>query len=143
MRRGQLSIDLLFAVTIVSITMMGVMNVALNEKVETQTFGTAAQLRLLSIDVRDTMARLYAAGPGMSIIKRSPVTLGPGDWINITAYQNGSLVIRALIGGRQYLVVQKLQITPGVTSSVLLTPTNDTFRIEAVEVGGGVEVLLR
>jgi outer membrane murein-binding lipoprotein Lpp len=142
MRRGQISIDLLFAVTIISITMMGVMSVALNEKVETQTFGTSAQLRVLAIDVRDTMARVYAAGPGMSVVKRPPIALGTGDWINITAYQNGSLVIRALIGGKQYLVIQKLQVPPGTTSSVLLTPTNETFRIEAVKVGDGVEVLL-
>ena len=143
MRRGQLSIDLLFAVTIISITMMGVMSVALNEKVETQTFGTATQLRLLSIDVRDTMARVYAAGPGMSVVKDSPVKLNHGDWINITAYQNGSLVVRALIDGRQYTVVQRLQVPIGVGSSVLLTPGDETFTIEAVKVGDSVEVVLK
>ena len=143
MKRGQLSIDLLFAVTIISITMMGVMSVALNEKVEIQTFGTAAQLRLLSIDISNTMARVYAAGPGMSVVKTSPFGLKTGDWINITAYRNGTLVVRALIDGRQYTVVQRLQLSPGAESSVLLAPGNETFTIEAVEVGGSVEVVLK
>jgi len=143
MRKGQISIDLLFAVTIISITVMGIMSVALNEKVESETFGTAAQLRLLSIDVRDTMARVYVAGPGMVAVKTSPLKLNDGEWINITAYQNGSLVVRAFIGGREYTVVQRLQVSPGVTSSVMLTKGNETFRIEAVKAGERVEVLLR
>ncbi|WP_297509195.1 hypothetical protein [Thermococcus sp.] len=143
MRRGQISMDLLFAVTIISLTVVSLMNVALSEKIEVENFGRTAQLKLFAIDVRDTIARVYSAGSGMMVVKSSPLILEEGEWINITAFKNGTLKVLASIGGREYIVVERLQISPGNTSSVLLTADSPNFRIETREIpGGGIEVIL-
>ncbi|AHL23126.1 MULTISPECIES: hypothetical protein [Thermococcus] len=139
--RGQISLDLLFAVAIISITMLSVMNVALSEKTETEVLGTSAQLKAFAIDIRGTVARLYAS-PGITVVKESPVELGPGEWINVTLRADGYLQIRAQIGGREYVVVEKLQVPPGTTSSVLLTQTMREFKLSSRRLPDGVEVVV-
>jgi len=137
--RGQVSIDLLFAVTIISITMLSVMNVALSEKTETEVVGTSAQLKAFAIDLRGTVARLYAS-PGMTVVKAAPIELRPGEWINVTLRSSGRLIVKAHVGGRDYVTVQKLQVSPGANSSVLLTPSKEEFEITSRRLPNGVEV---
>ncbi|NJE54614.1 hypothetical protein [Thermococcus sp. 21S9] len=139
--RGQISLDLLFAVAIISITMLSVMNVALSEKTETEVLGTSAQLKAFAIDLRGTVARLYSS-PGMTVVKEAPVELGPGDWINVTLTADGYLRVRAQIGGREYVVVEKLQVPPGTTSSVLLTQSAPVFKVSSRRSPDGVEVVV-
>ncbi|GAB6136313.1 hypothetical protein [Thermococcus henrietii] len=137
--RGQVSLDLLFAVTIISITMLSVMNVALSEKTETEVIGTSAQLKAFAIDLRGTVARLYAA-PGMTVLKTAPLKLRSGDWINVTLKSEGYLIVKAHIDGKDYVVVQKLQVSPGANSSVILTPSSEGFKMESRRLSDGVEV---
>ena len=139
--RGQVSLDLLFAVAIIAITMLSVMNVALSEKTEADVLGTSAQLKAFAIDLRGTVARLYSS-PGMTVIKESPIELGPDDSINVTLTAGGYLRIRAHIGGREYVIVQKLQVPPGTTSSVLLTRAAPEFKVSSRRSPDGVQVVL-
>jgi len=139
--RGQVSLDLLFAVAIIAITMLSVMNVALSERTETEVTGTAAQLKAFAIDLRGTVARLYTS-PGMTVVKESPVKLGPGDSINVTLTEDGYIRIKAQISGREYVLVQKLQVPPGTTSSVVLTQAAPEFKVSSRRSPDGVQVIL-
>ncbi|AIU69573.1 hypothetical protein TEU_04025 [Thermococcus eurythermalis] len=137
--RGQISLDLLFAVTIISITMLSVMNVALSEKAEAEVVGASTQLKAFALDLRGTVARLYAA-PGMTVMKTAPLELQPGDLINVTLKSDGRLIVKAHIDGRDYVVIQELQVFPGVDSSVVLTPSREEFKIKSRRLPDGVEV---
>ena len=141
--RGQISLDLLFAVMLVSLTVIGLVGWGMNQAGETTTMGKAAQLKVLAVDVRDSVAKVYASGPGFTVIKELPFQLKTGEWVNITLYENQTLLVRAELGGKEYRVVERLQVPVGVTSSVLLLPGNETFQITAVRLNtGGVGVVV-
>ncbi|WP_297534614.1 hypothetical protein [Thermococcus sp.] len=141
--RGQISLDLLFAVMLVSLTVIGLVGWGMNQAGETTTMGKAAQLKVLAVDVRDSVAKVYASGPGFTVIKELPFQLKTGEWVNITLYKNQTLLVRAELGGKEYRVVERLQVPVGVTSSVLLLPGNETFQITAVRLNtGGVGVVV-
>ncbi|WP_457741968.1 hypothetical protein [Thermococcus sp.] len=141
--RGQISLDLLFAVMLVSLTVIGLVGWGMNQAGETTTIGKAAQLKVLAVDVRDSVAKVYASGPGFTVIKELPFQLGTGEWVNITLYKNQTLLVRAELGGKEYRVVERLQVPVGVTSSVLLLPGNETFQITSVRLStGGVGVVV-
>jgi len=139
--RGQVSIDLLFALAIVAITMLSLVNIAAGEYREAQVIDASAQLRAFAIDLRGTVARLYSS-PGMTVIKEAPLPLGPGEWINVTLREDGYLRISARIGNLDYTVVQELQVPPGRTSSVLLTANASRFAMTSRWGENGVEVTL-
>ncbi|WP_297470078.1 hypothetical protein [Thermococcus sp.] len=141
--RGQVSIDLMFAVVLILITALGVISWGNNQKAETATFGNAAYVKVFAVDIRDSVAKVYAHGPGFEVVKEPPFPMSEGDWVNVSLNTNGTLVVVANLGGLEYRVVQRLQVPVAVPSHVLLTPENRTLVIKAVRLeSGGVGVVL-
>jgi len=139
MKRGQISIDFLFAVVLVSLTLLGLIVSGVSQAKEVSLLGKGAQLKVFAVDVRDSVSQVYASGPGIVVVKAPPFPLTGDDWINVTLNTNQTLVITAQLDGKHYLVIQRLQVPIKIQSSVLLTPNNDTFRIVSSKlVDGGI-----
>ncbi len=132
MKRGQISLDFLFAVTLIAITMVNLVYIANSERSHAETFDTATKLKIFSVDVRDSLAKVYAAGSGFTLKKTAPFTLRGGDYINITLSPTGNMInVTAVVDGEMYKVVQKSPVPILMGSSVTLTPENPEFHITA------------
>ena len=124
MRRAQLSIDLLFAVTLVSLTVVGLIGLSTQEIEGTKTFDAITQLKVFSVDLRDTVSKVYSVGDGFSIRKDAPFPLGPGENLTVTLNSTSNrMEIVAVIDGRTYKTEQQLQVPIISNSSVTLNST--------------------
>lgn len=101
MRKGQISLDFLFAVTLIAITMVNLVHIASIEQAHSEAFDTVAKLKAFSIDVRDTVVKAYAVGDGFTVRKRLPIELDSGgDEVTIKLIAPPSnITIDAYIGG--------------------------------------------
>ena len=132
MKRAQLSIDLLFAVTLISLTVMSLISLSTHEAEGARTFDTLAQLKVFSVDLRDTVTKVYAVGGGFSVRKAAPFELNPGDRIVVTLNAStDTLEVSALVGGRTYRTTQPLPVPLLSNSSVTLNSTVQTLWITA------------
>lgn len=143
MRRGQISIDFLFAVTLVMITMLNVVYIATSEKGSAETLDTAARLKVFAVDIRDTVAKVYATGEGFKVRKESPIPLKGADSINITlSEKTNTIIVIGNIGGRKYTTVQRSPVPIHQYESILITPDKSEIWIKATENGGEIYVEL-
>jgi len=144
MKRGQISLDFLFAVTLIGITALNIVYVASSERVHSETFDTVSKLKAFSIDVRDSVVKVYSSGNGFTLRKDLPMELGAGDNVTLVLAPPDKLLINATIGGRRYSVIQKVPLSLHRKSSVVLTSENRAFLIRAQynETGGWIDVTL-
>lgn len=145
MKRGQISIDLLFAVTLVSLTMLSLVSIATQETVASGTLDATAKLKVFSVDLRDTIVKAYSLGTGFSVQKRLPFTLGSDDEVRIILNSTSrNLMILATLDGRSYNTTQRIAVPITRDSSIKLQPNDTTFWISIVynETEGTVDVLL-
>ncbi len=132
MKRGQISLDFLFAVTLIALTMVNLVYIANSERSHAETFDTATKIKIFSVDVRDSLAKVYAVGDGFKVRKNAPFKLYEGDYINITLSPTGNLInVTAVVSGEIYQVTQKSPIPIWRKSSVKLTPSDPEFYITA------------
>lgn len=144
MRRAQITFDFLIAIMLITVTVAGVVSVASGEMRNARTFDTAVKLKILAVDVRDTVTQVYAAGDGFTVKKEIPFELKTGDSLTITLNSTSDMVeITALIGGKRFRVGQKLQIPLYSTSSITLGPGEREFNVTARRIGGETYVLLQ
>ncbi|NJE05779.1 hypothetical protein E3E36_06400 [Thermococcus sp. M36] len=133
MGRGQITIDLLFAITLVTITMLSLVSFAVSERASATVLDTGAKLKVFSVELRDAVVKAYSGGGGFRLKKVSPIPLSAGD--NITVSFDGNrnrIVIDASIGGRKYRVVQNSMIPFHENSTVVLTQNNTEFWVAVV-----------
>ena len=144
MRRGQITFDFLIAIMLITVTVAGVVSVASGETRNARTFDTAVKLKVLAVDVRDTVTQVYAAGDGFTVKKEIPFELKAGDSVTITLNStSGTVEITALIGGKTFRVGQRLPVPISSTSSITLGPGEREFNVTARQVGGETYVLLQ
>lgn len=144
MRRAQITFDFLIAIMLITVTVAGIISVASGETANARTFDTAVKLKILAVDVRDTVTQVYAAGDGFTVKKGIPFELKTGDSLTITLNSTSGMVeITALIGGKRFRVGQKLQVPLYSTSSITLGPGEVEFNVTARQVGGETHVLLQ
>ncbi len=138
MRRGQISIDFLFAVTLVMLTVLNLVYIATNETTQAENFDTLSKLKVFSIDIRDSVTKVYSVGSGFKIKKELPLKLEPGEWVTVKLDNTTNrVVITAYIGGKNYYTAQKLPVPVGENSEVILTGNHTTFWIKAEYNEGG------
>ncbi|CAD5243409.1 hypothetical protein [Thermococcus camini] len=144
MRKGQISLDFLFAVTLVMITMLNVVYIATSEKGNAETFDVTARLKVFSVDIRDTVAKVYASGNGFSVRKTSPFPLKSGERIVVRLKaEDNTITVIGVIGGKRYTVVQKSPVPIYQDDSIQLNPTRDEIWIVAREEEGKTYVELQ
>ncbi len=143
MKRAQLSIDLLFAVTLISLTVLSLVSMSTHEAQGARTLDTMAKLKVFTVDLRDTVTKVYSVGQGFSVRKDSPLILGAGDAINVTLNASSdSVEVSALIGGKRYFTAQKLPVPLVSNSTVELNSTVESLWVVATynETAGMVDV---
>ncbi|WP_297504091.1 hypothetical protein [Thermococcus sp.] len=146
MKRAQLSIDLLFAVTLISLTILSLVSMSVHEAQGARTLDTMAKLKVFTIDLRDTVTKVYSTGQGFAVRKDSPILLAAGDIINVTLNASSDQVeVSALIGGRRYFTAQKLQVPLVSDSNVTLSSSNEIMWVVAAynETVGMVDVRVK
>ncbi|ASJ16876.1 hypothetical protein A3L04_07210 [Thermococcus chitonophagus] len=141
MKFGQLSIDFLFAITLVTLLSVGIIGIGLQETKNSKALSIASEVKVFAISVRDLITKAYSMGPGYSVKMTLPFSISPGDFVNVSLSGN-VLSIYANISGTMYST--SLKIPVGVTSntSVLLTENSPSFWIIVFynETEGGVDV---
>ncbi len=146
MRKGQISLDFLFAVTLIAITMVNLVHIASIEQAHSEAFDTVAKLKAFSIDVRDTVVKAYAVGDGFTVRKRLPIELDSGgDEVTIKLIAPSNITIDAYIGGGVLPRGSEAQVPIYKNSKVTLTATNMEFNVTATyneAEGGRVDVVL-
>jgi len=144
MRRAQITFDFLIAIMLITVTVAGIVSIASGEIANARTFDTASKLKVLAVDLRDTVVQLYSTGGGFTVRKEVPFEINSGDSVTITLNATtNSVEITAKLGGKSYRVAQKLQVPLYETSSITLSSGEREFNVTAQNVGGEVHVLLQ
>ncbi|MFA4668959.1 hypothetical protein QDY65_00175 [Pyrococcus kukulkanii] len=139
--KGQLSVDILFAVMLVTITVVSIINLGTQEVRGAKIMDVSSKLRVFSIDIRDTVMKLYSLGPGFKVRKESPFPLEGNDYILVIINSTSSEVqVKAHIEGSTYYTVQRLQIPIKSTTFANLTAENSEFWIVSTVTGGATDV---
>ncbi|ASJ06430.1 hypothetical protein [Thermococcus pacificus] len=143
MKRGQISLDFLFAITLIAITVLNMVYIANMQRSHAETFDATTRLKIFSVDIRDTVTKVYASGNGFSAKKESPIPLTGGDSITVRlSSKDNMIIITGNIGGRQYTTVQQSPVPIYQDESIQITPDKSEIWIKARERGGKVYVEL-
>jgi uncharacterized protein (UPF0333 family) len=145
MKRGQLSLDLMFAVTLIMLTLVSALSLASHQEESARTLDSASKLKVFAIDIRDTVIKAYASGPGFTIKKRYPYELKGNDEVLIVLNSTDNrLEVSAKLDGSTYTVYQDIPIKLVATTSVILNSTVRTFNVTVHynETAGAVDVRL-
>jgi len=133
MKRGQITFDFLIALMLISVTVAGAISIASGEKANAETFDTAARLKVFSVDLRDTVTKVYAVGGGFTVVKSLPLGLQSGESVTVTlnATSNRVTIVADLNSGT-FKVEQPLPVPVYSTTSVTLRPGKEAFNVTAV-----------
>ncbi|WP_048150013.1 hypothetical protein [Palaeococcus ferrophilus] len=140
MGRGQLSLDILFAMLLVMLTITNIVYLSTSEVAHAETLDSLAKVKTFSITVRDHAAKVYAVGEGFRKKVTLPFTIASGDSVTVTFNSTGNrIVINASIGGKGYSIVQNSTV-PLMDSSVTLDDSKRDFWMVANVTGGELYV---
>jgi len=132
MKKGQISLDFLFAATLIALTLVNLVYIGNSEISHAETFDIITKLKVFSIDIKDSIVKVYAAGDGFSVRKELPITLNAGDKVTVTLVpSNDTIMVNATIAGRKYLVIHNSPVPIYRESSVTLTDVDREFQIVA------------
>ncbi len=132
-REGQITFDFMIAFMLISVTVAGAVSLANGELSTANTIDKTARLKAFAVDVRDTVTKVYSIGGGFTVVKDCPIELGKGDSISITLNSSSnSVTVEAVLSGKRYLVVQRLQVPVYTTTSVTLDEKRKDFNVTAV-----------
>ncbi|MBP1911751.1 hypothetical protein [Thermococcus stetteri] len=132
MKKGQLSIDFMFAVVLVMITVLDLVYIASGEQARAEDFDVAAKVKAFTIDVRDTVVKVYSMGDGYKVRKEVPLNLGPGDSVSVVLDSaDNKIKILARVGEKSYYSEQRVPVPVYESSSVTLNSVSRDFWIVA------------
>ncbi|QDA30676.1 hypothetical protein FH039_02285 [Thermococcus indicus] len=121
--RAQLSLDLLFAVTLIMLTVVSLINLSNQEIMGAKTFDKQTRLKVFAIDLRDTVTKAYSAGPGFSVRKDFPIPLAGSDVVTVTLNATSNMLkVDALISGRRYVTYESIPVPVKRTTTVQIIP---------------------
>ncbi|WP_457752214.1 hypothetical protein [Thermococcus sp.] len=130
--RGQISLDFLFAVTLIAILSLNLVYLGSSQKTQAETFDLTTKAKVFAISVRDSVAKVYAMGDGFKVNKTLPFTLGPGDSVVVTLdNRTNSVIVSGSVGGKAFYISQKSQVPIYYKSQVVLNETMESFWIIA------------
>jgi len=126
--RGQISLDAIFAVTLVTLTILSLVSLSTHAVGGAEPLNRAAQLKVFAISLRDTVVQVYSTTGNFSVRKELPFRLSQGEWVNVTLNATtGTLWVVARIKGEEYITMEKIPVFVESTTSVILAPENETL----------------
>ncbi|BAD85855.1 hypothetical protein, conserved [Thermococcus kodakarensis KOD1] len=146
MGRGQLSIDVIFAFTLITLTVLSLVSLASRQVESAELTDKTSKLKVFAIDLRDTVTKVYSSGPGFSVKKTVPMNLRAGDKITVVLNStSGRLDVSAVIGGEHYRVYQNLPVPLVATTNVTLNSTSPDLWVYATynQTAGAIDVRVK
>ncbi|WP_054840506.1 hypothetical protein [Thermococcus sp. JCM 11816] len=147
MGRGQLSIDVIFAFTLITLTVLSLVSLASRQVESAELTDKTSKLKVFAIDLRDTVTKVYSSGPGFSVKKTVPMNLRAGDKITVVLNStSGRLDVSAVIGGGEhYRVYQNLPVPLVATTNVTLNSTSPDLWVYATynQTAGAIDVRVK
>ena len=132
MRKGQISLDFLFAVTLISILTLNLVYIGTTQKTQAETFDLTTKAKVFAIDVRDSVVKVYAMGDGFGIKKTLPFQLQAGDYVVVTLDNvTDVIIVRGEVGGKEFRTEQKSPVPIYRESTVTLRSAHSSFWIKA------------
>ncbi|WP_457753918.1 hypothetical protein [Thermococcus sp.] len=123
MKRGQLSLDLLFAVLLIIVTLTNITYLATSEISHAERFDTFTKVRLFSSMLVDHSAKVYAIGEGYKVREIVP-DLNGGTIRVVFDGATNKIIVNATVNGRSFWIVKNSTV-PLSTSSVNLTSSEE------------------
>jgi len=137
MRKAQISLDLLFAIFLILLTLVNLTYLATSETTHSEMFSTISEVKTFSISLRDHITKVYAVGEGFKKKEVFPFNLESGESIRIHLNSSSnSIIINATIDGKSYTITQRSDV-PLKDSNVTLTNSKREFWI-STEISGGM-----
>jgi len=137
MRKAQISLDLLFAILLILLTLVNLTYLATSETAHSEMFSTISEVKTFSISLRDHITKVYAVGEGFKKKEVFPFNLESGESIRIHLNSSSnSIIINATIDGKSYTITQRSDV-PLKDSNVTLTNSKREFWI-STEISGGM-----
>ncbi|MCD6560070.1 MAG: hypothetical protein J7K57_09460 [Palaeococcus sp.] len=137
MRKAQISLDLLFAIFLILLTLVNLTYLATSETAHSEMFSTISEVKTFSISLRDHITKVYAVGEGFKKKEVFPFNLESGESIRIHLNSSSnSIIINATIDGKSYTITQRSDV-PLKDSNVTLTNSKREFWI-STEISGGM-----
>ncbi|WP_456449875.1 hypothetical protein [Palaeococcus sp. (in: euryarchaeotes)] len=137
MRKAQISLDLLFAIFLILLTLVNLTYLATSETAHSEMFSTISEVKTFSISLRDHITKVYAVGEGFKKKEVFPFNLESGENIRIHLNSSSnSIIINATIDGKSYTITQRSDV-PLKDSNVTLTNSKREFWI-STEISGGM-----
>jgi len=118
MKRGQLSLDFLFAVLLIMVTITNIIYLATSEIDHAESFDTFAKVKLFSSMLVDHTAKVYAIGEGYRIREVAP-DLNGGTIRVILDGATNRIIVNATVNGKSFWIVRNSTV-PLYTSIVNL-----------------------
>jgi len=137
MRKAQISLDLLFAIFLILLTLVNLTYLATSETAHSEMFSTISEVKTFSISLRDHITKVYAVGEGFKKKEVFPFNLESGENIRIHLNSSSnSIIINATIDGKSYTITQRSDV-PLKDSNVTLTNSKREFWV-STEISGGM-----
>ncbi len=123
MKRAQLSLDVLFAVLLVMVTITNLTYLATSEISHSENFDTFTKLRLFSATLVDHSAKVYAIGEGYKIREVAPDLNGGRIRIMFNGTTN-KVIVNATVNGRNFWIIRNSTV-PLYTSTLVLNSSEE------------------
>jgi len=130
--RGQLSLDLLFAFVLVTLTMLNLIYLANNEMAHAESFDVMAKVRVFSAEIVDHTAKVYAVGEGYSLKEEAPVISGAVFNVTFDGTTN-KIIVNATVDGKNYWIVRNSPVP--ITNALIVVNSGESFWITTVRIG--------
>ena len=130
--RGQLSLDLLFAFVLVTLTMLNLIYLANNEMAHAESFDVMAKVRVFSAEIVDHTAKVYAVGEGYSLKEEAPQISGGSFGIVFNGTTN-KIIVNATVDGKSYWIVKNSTVP--ITNASIVVDSGESFWITTVRIG--------
>ncbi|EHR79174.1 hypothetical protein OCC_01554 [Thermococcus litoralis DSM 5473] len=130
--RAQISLDLLFAFVLVTLTVLNLIYLSNSEIAHAESFDVMAKVRVFSAEIVDHTAKLYAVGEGYSLKEEPPQIEGAEFNITFNGAEN-KIIVNVTVSGKSYWVVKNSTVP--IANASIVVESNDTFWIKTVKVG--------
>ena len=130
--RGQISLDLLFAFVLVTLTMLNLIYLSNSEIAHAESFDVMAKVRVFSAEVVDHTAKVYAVGEGYSLKEEPPQIENASFNITFNGGEN-KIIVNVTVNGKSYWVVKNSTV-PIANASIVIN-SGESFWIKTVKIG--------
>lgn len=117
--RGQLSIDLMFAVLMIIVTITNLTYLATTEISHSEELDVLTKVKVFSISLSDHVSKVYATGRGYKIKEIAPNLDGGSIRVIFNGTEN-TITVNASVNGKNFWIVRNSTV-PLYTSNVTLS----------------------